>query len=209
MDLGLVEEPSREQQAMILRAHKKLGHPQNPEFARQLRIGGVRTGVVNWVRRHFKCPECARNKKAGVRRPAATPRSYAFNRVVGTDVVFLPRLNIEEDHPWLNCVCWGVMYQVVEKLLELNSTQAWQAFVRAWVRYFSFPEIIITDQGSEFKGDFAMGMESNHVFQHMIDSHAPWQNGRTEKLGGVLKAQYRLARDEVEPITEEENDLLI
>eukprot|EP00969_Alexandrium_andersonii_P011105 482628-Alexandrium_andersonii.AAC.1 len=52
-----MEEPDREQKAMLLRVHKNLGHPQRGEFSRALRVGGVRPLVRAWVRQHFRCPE--------------------------------------------------------------------------------------------------------------------------------------------------------
>ena len=66
-----------------------------------------------------------------------------------------------------------------------------------------------TDQGLEFKGEFAEGVQDAGIYQHMVDSRAPHQNGRTKRIGGAIKAQYELAREEFEPTTVEENNQLI
>ena len=52
------EIPSPAQQRQLLRAHVNLGHPATGEFCRALRNGRCRRGVVRWVKRYFKCPEC-------------------------------------------------------------------------------------------------------------------------------------------------------
>eukprot|EP00975_Prorocentrum_lima_P016792 3557736-Prorocentrum_lima.AAC.1 len=42
------EVPDREQQAMLLRVHKNLGHPKLNDFLRALRVGGVRPSIRLW-----------------------------------------------------------------------------------------------------------------------------------------------------------------
>ena len=68
-------------------AHDNAGHPNGVDFARLLRRGHARPEVAAWVKKHFKCPECEANKRPSARRPAAVPRSYRFNHVVGIDLV--------------------------------------------------------------------------------------------------------------------------
>ena len=77
------EIPSPSQQRQVLRARVNLGHPAIREFCRALRNGRCRRGVVKWVKRYFKCPECEARPMPRTRPAAALPKCYRFNQVCG------------------------------------------------------------------------------------------------------------------------------
>eukprot|EP00971_Amphidinium_carterae_P121858 2413179-Amphidinium_carterae.3 len=107
------EQPSREQRAALLRAHRNLRHPPLQEFLRALRLAQVRPSVRKWVKESFRCEECNVHRAPSLRRPAVLPRSYAFNKVVGVDCLQLssPLFGTEW---WVNCVCWGTRFKQLE-----------------------------------------------------------------------------------------------
>ena len=74
------ETPSPAQQRQLLRAHVNLGHPPIREFCRG-------RGVVRWVKRYFKCPECEARPMPRTRPAAALPKCYRFNQVCGIDTM--------------------------------------------------------------------------------------------------------------------------
>ena len=49
------------------------------------------------------------------------------------------------------------------------------------------PDVMITDGGPEFRGDFAQSGEYDGILQVVVDSDAPWQNGKCERHGGLVK----------------------
>ena len=62
------------------------------------------------------------------------------------------------------------------------------AFRRLWLQHYSAPEMVVTDLGPEFiGGSFTAEMGKHAILHHHIDSQSPWQQGRTERAGGVLK----------------------
>ena len=78
-----------------------------------------------------------------------------------------------------------------------------------WVRYFGAPLTIIADQGAEFiAGAFSEFCDRNSILFTPIDVRAPWQNGRTERHGGIFKALYEKARYLRAPRNEAEINLL-
>ena len=81
------ETESLVQQRQLLRAHVNLGHPAIGEFCRALRNGGCRGGVVRWVKRYFKCPECEAPPMPRTRPAAALPKCCRFNQVCGIDTM--------------------------------------------------------------------------------------------------------------------------
>ena len=63
------------------------------------------------------------------------------------------------------------------------------------------------DQGLEFQGDFVDGLESHGVQPILIDRDAPFQNGVTERRGGLFKEVYYRTRELHQPtdVTEVQN----
>ncbi len=65
-------------------------------------------------------------------------------------------------------------------------------FVEVWAKHYGWPEIAVCDQGPEFTGVDWMDYLGGHgVMVHATDSQSPWQNGRTERAGGLLKQQVQ------------------
>ena len=79
------------------------------DFARMIKLGNGKPELVKWVKKHFKCDDCEANKRPRSRRPAAVPKSYRFNHVVGIDLLEL-RNHDGVKQFWLNMICWGTSY---------------------------------------------------------------------------------------------------
>ena len=100
------------------------------------------------------------------------------------------------EYTLLNCLCWGTNRQVIgwargrKTPLEILSL-----FVHEWVKHYSWPELIVCDQGKEFLGeDFSDFCGQNGSLVHVVDAKSPWQNGRTERAGGAFKEKLATVR---------------
>jgi len=187
-------------------AHDNAGHPNNTDFARLLRRGNAKPEVASWVRRNYTCEACESNKMPKARRPAAIPKTYRFNHVVGIDLVEVKNLRQEKEY-WLNCICWGASFQLVSRVGgdgRKTPENVWNTFVRTWVRIFGMPEVLVLDPGTEFQGYFSEMAASHGCAVLPTDPRAPWQNGRTERAGKEWKKQFRLARRKDEPLNDDE-----
>ena len=98
--------PSAQELRDLKITHDNAGHPSNADFARLLRRGHCRPEVAAWVRKHFRCAECEANKRPTARRPAAVPRPYRFNHVVGIDLVKVMNPVVGHKEWWCNIICW-------------------------------------------------------------------------------------------------------
>eukprot|EP00971_Amphidinium_carterae_P013476 265467-Amphidinium_carterae.1 len=129
-----------------------------------------------------------------MRRPAAIPRSYGFNFVLGADCIYV-------EHPhlgrtcWLNMVCWGTRLQNVEYLGSSPIATTVLAGLMNWCRHYGYPEYLVLGQGPEFEAEVKTWAHFYGIMVHRIDARAPHQQGRTERLGGALKEQVRLASE--------------
>ena len=65
------------------------------------------------------------------------------------------------------------------------------------------------DQGLEFMGAFADGLENHSIRPVWIDRDAPWQNGIVERRGGLFKEVYYKTRELRPPTDLEEVKILI
>ena len=83
------------------------------------------------------------------------------------------------------------------------------AFLEGWRKHFGLPEMIIVDQGEEFGGVFTEYCHSHGCLVHPIDSKSPWQNGKTERHGGLWKVTYDKDKDMVQPRNEFETRCLV
>ncbi|CAE7937667.1 GIP [Symbiodinium sp. KB8] len=172
----------------IYRLHRNLGHPDNITMTRALKHAGVKNEYLRWIRKQFVCPICKQKKPPAQHRPAhLAARALPFNEVVGVDLFFIDR------KIFLNMICWGTNYQVVEIIEDKSSASVALAMARSWLAHYGSPMMVICDQGTEFTGkDFVDLMTDNGTVVHFTDTASPWQNSRTEKAGGIFKS--RLAK---------------
>ena len=181
---------SRREKDLIKKLRVNLGHPSRQDFHRALRMSRARPEILAYVKREFHCDHCEEHQPPRSARPATIPKTYAPNRVVGVDVVFMPALNPRETKPVLNIVDWGTCYQALEPVEDMTSDAIWMSFLRGWVRTFGMPEMIAMDQGREFIGSFAQRASEYGGLVRTIGARAPWQNGRTERHGGLAKGIF-------------------
>ena len=84
------------------------------------------------------------------------------------------------------------------------------AFADTWVKHYGWPQLLITDQGTEFTGRaFADYVGQYGCLHHFIDSQSPWQQGRTERAGAHLKECMRDVVEELGLVTDEDFELCL
>eukprot|EP00971_Amphidinium_carterae_P098498 1947929-Amphidinium_carterae.4 len=107
-----VWEPSERQLQDLQIAHNNLGHPTPIRMAQILSNAGAHSVLVKYVRGKWKCPTCQRRAKPDAPRPAAIPRSYEVNQVVGVDLMEIDSPSSEQSKILLiNVIDWCSHYQ--------------------------------------------------------------------------------------------------
>ena len=133
---------TNKEKAEVIRCHVNLGHPSAKEFVRLLKAAGTREDAIQYVVREFQCAGCHLEKRQATRLPAATPRTYDFNVVIGVDVLFVHGIDNKAEHPVLNITCCGTLYSTFG-LIDVQRRTAeltWKAFTRLWLRTFGAPQ---------------------------------------------------------------------
>lgn len=127
------------------------------------------------------------------------PKSYAPGVAVGLDLFFIPDLLNQKSIPILNVVDMGTNYQVVEFLRNKDPKEIWFQFWRSWARTFGLPQFIVIDEGREFRSGFAELCANAGTVVVRTAARAPWQNGRVERHGGLIKSMIEKSREEMPP----------
>eukprot|EP00969_Alexandrium_andersonii_P281492 12443808-Alexandrium_andersonii.AAC.1 len=104
-----------------------------------LKAGGAKYKVLQHVKHEYGCPICAQHSRPA-HRSVAMPHSYAFNKVVAVDTIYVDYLSRRV--PYLNMVCHGTNFQQVRRLEQPTSEAAWRCFNRSWIAYFGAPEAL-------------------------------------------------------------------
>ena len=190
---------SREDKRLVQKLHSNLGHPPRLEFCRVLRMARARPAIWKYVRDDFKCDICEASVKPKSARPAAMPRTFEPCKTVGVDVVYFPAVDPNYNIAVLNVVDWGTGYQALEPLDRMSSDHVWRKFHQCWVRIFGMPELMVMDQGREFVGSFSKIAAEHGALVKVIGARAPWQQGRTERHGGLAKEMFAKVREEMSP----------
>ena len=193
-----------EDRRLIQKLHVNLGHPSNYELSKALRLARARNAVWRFVKDDFRCDICERNRKPKSARPALLPKTFEPCRTVGLDVVYFPALDVRQVRPVLNMLDWATGYQMLEPLENTQSSHIWEKFYGTWVRTFSVPEVVITDQGREFGKELAEKVSEAGAIHKVIGARAPWQQGRTERHGGVAKEVFIKLRETIFPTSDSE-----
>ena len=212
MTLAEGYELSVQEQRAVLRSHVNLGHPGRAEFVRLLKAAGCRNDIIQYVQREFRCAGCDLEQRPPTRLPAATPRCYDFNVVIGIDVLFIHGLHNKTEHPVLNITCLGTLYSTFGLIdpLRRSAKLTLKAFERLWVRTFGPPDFLLYDMGTEFTGgDFQSGIERMCVQPIVCDQDAPWENGVCERRGDLFKKIYYKSREIAQPRDLDEVELLV
>eukprot|EP00435_Cladocopium_sp_Y103_P060880 s1403_g22.t1 len=169
---------------LVKRAHDGLGHPSNDRLVRILRHAGASQDAISIARSH-RCAVCARHEKVKPPRPAAPPRQWQVNQVVGVDTVWLPTLG-KKTRMALNIVCWASRFQMVIPLESHTPGAARRAYLQ-WLRFFGPPERVYVDLGKEFQGAFVFGAEVDSTYYEPSSLEMPTQRSITERAGKTFK----------------------
>ncbi|CAE7354364.1 GIP [Symbiodinium pilosum] len=178
----------------------------------ELSAAGCRNDIIQYVQLYFRCAGCDLEQRPPTRLPAATPRCYDFNVVIGIDVLFIHGLDNKTEHPVLNVTCLGTLYSTFGLIdpLRRSAKLTLKAFERLWVRTFGPPDFLLYDMGTEFTGgDFQSGIERMCIQPIVCDQDAPWENGVCERRGDLFKKIYYKSRELAQPRDLDEVELLV
>ena len=154
-----------------------------------LRYAGAPPRVVKGVQ-YFRCGICERDSEEKKPFPMKTPSPYTFNETIGLDV-FEVKDAAGTRFQILHAICHGTTFQCGEVLGEAqgvpSSARCMQAFLRFWSCWAGTPQYILADRGLHNRGVFQSELEKAGVKFRTVATEAPWELGRAERHGRILK----------------------
>ncbi|CAE7548535.1 unnamed protein product, partial [Symbiodinium necroappetens] len=178
----------RNQRLAIRRLHHMTGHASNESMMRMLRAAGSSPTVVSACR-FFRCQVCLEKKKPPQPSSVTSAPPYQFNHEVGCDAFEIVDA-AGGKHTILSLVDSGTKYQVASRVAGggvPGSKVCSDMFSSSWLAPFGPPKFLVCDQGVHNRGQFAALMASMGTQIRVVGARAPWQLGRTERHGGILK----------------------
>ncbi|CAE7485137.1 RE2 [Symbiodinium sp. CCMP2592] len=183
---------SRNQRLAIRRLHHMTGHASNEAMMRMLRSAGSSPNTVAACR-HFRCQVCLDKQEPTRPRSVAEPPVYKFNHQIECDA-FEIRDAAGQKHTILSVVDSGTRFHVAGWVAPggTPTSRACAEFLNtAWFSWAGAPRIFSSDQGVHNRGHVAALLRANGVEIKMAGVKAPWQIGRAERHGGILKAMMK------------------
>eukprot|EP00971_Amphidinium_carterae_P326349 6457064-Amphidinium_carterae.1 len=171
-----------------------MGHPSHATMMRMLKRAGATDSIVKLVPL-LPCQVCGDSMHRRYPKPVRVAHeNYTFGVHVGIDTLVVHDLdNIA--YRMLNMVCLRSHFQLVAllgtgtgppKADEVKQCFV-TAFVRTWVIWAGWPEVLQMDLGRENQGVFAAMMQAHGVRLEFTPLETPNQQGLVERLGGVWK----------------------
>ena len=93
------------------------------------------TGVVRWVKRCFKCPECEARPMPRTRPAAALTKCYRFNQVCGIDTMEI-RNSLDRENPIRksHVICHGTRYHQGARRQDMTATETCSTLRQFWLK---------------------------------------------------------------------------
>ena len=170
---------------LLAHLHVTLGHLSNERLARMLSLSGALRELVAGAN-HLRCQVCCM-----VKPPASTPQvSYLkpsnFNQRVAGDCFHIWDVkNVR--YTITHFIDELTDYQVADLSFDPSSGWAAKVLRDRWYAVFGPPDVLLTDDGSEFKGAIIRLNELCGVQHDVVPDQAKWRLGHAERHGAILK----------------------
>ena len=189
----------REMRIALRRLHCMMGHLSNSAMLQLLRTAGASPLAIE-SSRHFACETC--RERQPVQRPPVTrePNRLIFNHEISADC-FEVKDSAGNRHTILSVICLGTLFHqafwVAPGGVPRSSVCA-EAVLGGWFQPFGSPRIFTCDRGVHNQGRLKDLLRIHGVVLRFAGVEAPFQIGRTERQGGILKDVIKLAVEEAD-----------
>ena len=187
----------------LRRCHNNLGHPSKERFLHMLKSANASPQAIK-LAKSFKCSVCESMSPPVSHNVSKHKRAEVFNEQIMMDTFDLP-LQQGKKVVMLNICDEGTGMQLCVPLWKGKKAEhVRDAYRKNWKRWAGVPTRVLTDGGTEFDGVVQEGFEMDGSVVTKTAAYAPWQNGVTERHGGIWKQAFNKAAEEVQPTTKRE-----
>lgn len=201
---------SRPIRLALRRLHNMTGHSSVSAMQQMLKTAGASSQVLE-AARHFSCETCL--KRRSVERPNVVkpPNKLEFNHEISVDCFEL-RDSAGNRHTIFSVICLGTLfhqaYWVAAGGVPRSSSCA-DALLHGWFAVFGPPKHLVCDRGMHNRGRLQDLLRINGVVIRHVGLEAPFQLGRGERQGGLLKDLMKTTMEEKQIIGVREMQMLV
>ena len=139
---------------------------------------------------NFRCPACEDKKLPDRAAPVKMPEEYRFNKAISIDVLVVKDA-LNKKYKVMSVVDLGTLFHAAVIVGEgggpPSSADMARALSSIWFSWAGPPETVVLDRGLENRGQLQRLLTSHGVLLRYIGVESPYQLGRGERHGGILK----------------------
>eukprot|EP00435_Cladocopium_sp_Y103_P034047 s298_g8.t1 len=187
----------RETRVAIRRLHHMIGHGSNSAMLQLLRTAGASSEACEAVR-HFACETCKKREPVKKAPVVKEPNKMIFNHEISADC-FEIHDAAGNRHTVLSVVCLGTLYHQAWWVAAggvPKSRVCADMLLNGWIQPLGPPRIFTCDRGVHNRGRVYDLLRVHGIQLRFAGLEAPFQIGRTERQGGILKEVLKGAIEE-------------
>ena len=197
----------KEVRIALRRLHCMTGHGSTIQM---LRTAGASSQVLE-VCRHFACETCRKRQSAQRPPVVSEPHRLVFNYEVSGDC-FEVQDSVGNRHTILSLICLGTLFHQAFWVAPGGAPKSQicaEAFLQGWLQPFGAPQTFTCDRGVHNQGRFRDLLRIHGIQLRYAGLEAPYQIGRTERQGGILKEIIKSAVEEQQVIGVQDMKMLV
>ena len=177
---------SKEEQSLVLKVHRNMGHPTPDRLSWLLKQQGFRPDVFQSPY-DLRCSACESLKVPKVSRPSHIMDPMDFNDRIAIDGLTYTAKSGTKYHVY-HLIDYATSYHVACPAPNRCSASAIQFIGQQWVSWAGSPVEMIVDAATEFNSrEMEEFCQRFNIRKSTICPEAHWQNSRSERHGQILE----------------------
>ena len=177
------QELNDEDKGIIRKLHINLGHPTSEKLARHLAEANAQRHLVDGAK-DYLCGSCAERQRPSLTTLGNLKDAKEFNERVSIDG-FDGKGKQGQNYYVIHILDEATRFHLGLRT-QRNIQSTLKTLHNLWFQWAGYPQQIAHDQGGEFMTDGWKNLLLENGIQSIL-SAAPWQRGRIERHGAVIK----------------------
>ena len=191
----------------LVRMHRNLGHPRQPDFTRALAQQDRLEPEVLALSRRLRCATCERTKRPLPPRPSSLKSTPPFNTKLSMDFVYLHDVDGEKFN-YLHVLDPAGGFNVFALVPNRELATTLDTFAMSWTNWAGFPKQIRLDRDGAFEGILQEKLTNMGIELDYIPAEAHWQSGDVEAFNRAFRNVGNRLIDEFQVKGEQDMRLL-
>ena len=192
-----------DQKSQLVRMRRNLGHPSPQTFSHHLKMTGADEKLVQ-AASEYQCDSCLESTEPRRQRPSKLHEAIEFNHTIGLDGFHFTSRSGYKGYV-IHVIDEASCFHLGRRAISHQAKDASKLVADMWFAWAGTPQRVYLDPAGEFRSEewlvFLQSMNSE-----VFVSTGPWQRGRLERHGDVLKDMLHRLDTEQAITTEEDFD---